>query len=131
MNKNIVCIGAGYIGGPTMAVIAKMNPDRKVVVVDINAEEHVRLAITDPKALANAKLDLADLDGVSYESDPYEAAKDADAILLMTDWAAYPRLDWRRIYESMRKPALVFDTRNCLDAKNLRVLGFNVLNVGK
>ena len=38
MNKNIVCIGAGYIGGPTMAVIAKMNPTRKVVVVDINAE---------------------------------------------------------------------------------------------
>ena len=36
MNKNIVCIGAGYIGGPTMAVIAKMNPGRKVVVVDIN-----------------------------------------------------------------------------------------------
>ena len=38
MNRNIVCIGAGYIGGPTMAVIAKMNPDRKVIVVDINAE---------------------------------------------------------------------------------------------
>ena len=38
MNRSIVCIGAGYIGGPTMAVIAKMNPDRKVVVVDINAE---------------------------------------------------------------------------------------------
>ena len=38
MNKDIVCIGAGYIGGPTMAVIAKMNPDRKVIVVDINAE---------------------------------------------------------------------------------------------
>ena len=36
MNKNIVCIGAGYIGGPTMAVIAKMNPDRKVYVCDIN-----------------------------------------------------------------------------------------------
>ena len=38
MNRNVVCIGAGYIGGPTMAVIAKMNPDRKVIVVDINAE---------------------------------------------------------------------------------------------
>ena len=36
MNKDIVCIGAGYIGGPTMAVIAKMNPDRRVVVVDID-----------------------------------------------------------------------------------------------
>ena len=36
MNRNIVCIGAGYIGGPTMAVIAKMNPDRKVLVTDVN-----------------------------------------------------------------------------------------------
>ena len=131
MNKNIVCIGAGYIGGPTMAVIAKMNPDRKVVVVDINAEEHVRLAITDPKALANAKLDLADLDGVSYEDNLYDAAKDADAILLMTDWAVYRQLDWRRIHDSMRKPALVFDTRNCLEAPKLRAIGFTVLNVGK
>ena len=100
-------------------------------VARLLAEEHVRLAITDPKALANAKLDLADLDGVSYEPDPFEAAKDADAILLMTDWAVYPQLDWRRIYESMRKPALVFDTRNCLDAAKLRALGFKVLNVGK
>ncbi len=36
MNKNILCIGAGYIGGPTMAVIALKNPDRRVTVVDIN-----------------------------------------------------------------------------------------------
>lgn len=36
--KNICCIGAGYVGGPTMAVIAKNNPDIKVTVVDMNAE---------------------------------------------------------------------------------------------
>ena len=100
-------------------------------VARLLAEEHVRLAISDPKALANAKLDLADVDGVTYEDDPYEAAKDADAVLLMTDWKAYPQLDWRRIYDSMRKPALVFDTRNCLDAAGLRGIGFKVLNVGK
>ena len=49
MNKNIVCIGAGYIGGPTMAVIAKMNPDRKVIVVDINRE---RIAAWNSKSYA-------------------------------------------------------------------------------
>lgn len=38
MNRNIACIGAGYIGGPTMAVIAQRNPDRKVIVVDISKE---------------------------------------------------------------------------------------------
>lgn len=35
--KNICCIGAGYVGGPTMAVIAQKNPDIKITVVDINA----------------------------------------------------------------------------------------------
>ncbi len=38
MVKNICCIGAGYVGGPTMAVIALKNPDIRVNVVDINAE---------------------------------------------------------------------------------------------
>ena len=94
-------------------------------------EEHVRLAITDPKALANARKDLADLDGVVYEQDPYLAAEGADAVLLMTDWKEYSALDWTRVYASMRKPALVFDTRNCLDAAALRAIGFKTLNVGK
>jgi UDPglucose 6-dehydrogenase len=38
MNNNILCIGAGYVGGPTMAMIAKMCPHIKVTVVDINQE---------------------------------------------------------------------------------------------
>ena len=102
-------------------------------VVRLLNEEHVRLAITDPKALPNAKKDLADIASASltFVADPYKAAKDADAVLLMTDWAEYPALDWAKIYKSMRKPALVFDTRNCLDAAALRKLGFKVLNVGK
>ena len=94
-------------------------------------EEHVRLTVTDPKAIPNAKTDLAELDGVAYETDPYKAAKDADAVVVMTDWREYPGLDWAKIYKSMRKPALVFDTRNCLDAAALKTLGFKVLNIGK
>lgn len=101
-------------------------------VVRLLNEEHVRLAITDPKALGNAKRDLAGLSGeITFVDDPYAAAAEADAVLLMTDWKLYPSLDWAKIYASMRKPALVFDTRNCLDAAALRALGFKVLNIGK
>ena len=100
-------------------------------VARLLAEEHVRVTVTDPKALDNARRDLADLSGVVYEADEYKAAEGADAIVLMTDWRHYPTLDWRRIYDSMRKPALVFDTRNCLDAAELKQIGFRVLNVGK
>ena len=102
-----------------------------VTVARLLAEEHVRVTVTDPKALDNARRDLADLSGVVYEADEYKAAEGADAIVLMTDWRHYPTLDWRRIYDSMRKPALVFDTRNCLDAAELKRIGFRVLNVGK
>ena len=95
------------------------------------AEEHVRVTVTDPKALDNARRDLSELKDVVYEVDEYKAAADADAVVLMTDWKHYPALDWQMIYDSMRKPALVFDTRNCLDAAALRKIGFKVLNVGK
>ena len=100
-------------------------------VARLLADEHVRLTISDPKALDNAKIDLADLEGVNYELDEYKAVEGADAIVVMTDWRHYPVLDWQRIYDSMRKPALVFDTRNCLDRGELKDIGFKVLNIGK
>ena len=99
-------------------------------VARLLADEHVRLTITDPKALDNARKDLDGIDA-DFTADPYEAAREADAVLLLTDWREYPSLDWKRIYDSMRKPALVFDTRNCLDSAALRALGFKVLNIGR
>ncbi|MCF7566781.1 UDP-glucose 6-dehydrogenase [Sabulilitoribacter arenilitoris] len=48
--KNICCIGAGYVGGPTMAVIAKQCPNIKVTIVDINEE---RIAAWNSKNLDN------------------------------------------------------------------------------
>jgi UDPglucose 6-dehydrogenase len=100
-------------------------------VARLLADEHVRLTITDPKALDNAKKDLADLEGVSYELDEYRAVEGVDAVVVMTDWRHYPTLDWQKIFDSMRKPALVFDTRNCLDGAKLKEIGFKVLNIGK
>ena len=48
--KRICCIGAGYVGGPTMAVIAKNCPDLKIEVVDIN---HERINAWNDKDLDN------------------------------------------------------------------------------
>lgn len=48
--KNICCIGAGYVGGPTMAVIAHKCPDVKVTIVDLNAE---RIAAWNDKDVNN------------------------------------------------------------------------------
>ncbi|SPD72112.1 UDP-glucose 6-dehydrogenase [uncultured Desulfobacterium sp.] len=95
-------------------------------------EERAQLIITDPKALDNAKFDLEGLEGaISYIEDPYEAATGCDAIAVMTEWDVYPKLDFKKIYDSMTKPAFVFDGRNILPHKRLFETGFNVFPVGK
>lgn len=95
-------------------------------------EERADIVITDPYALDNACEDLKDLGGrITYEIDPYAAAKNAHAIAILTEWPQYAQLDYERIYQSMTKPAFLFDGRNLLNHKNLYELGFNVYAIGK
>ncbi len=95
-------------------------------------EERANVVITDPKALQNARKDLADcLSQVTFTEDPYEAAAGAHAIALMTEWNLYATLDYRRIFDGMEKPAFIFDGRNILDHRKLYEMGFNVFPLGK
>jgi UDPglucose 6-dehydrogenase len=94
--------------------------------------ERAHLVITDPKALANARQDLGGADGdVAFEVDPYVAADGAHAIAVLTGWEVYKTLDYRRIFDSMVKPAFLFDGRNILDHEALFEIGFNVFSIGK
>ncbi len=95
-------------------------------------EEKANVAITDPKALDNARLDLAGLAGnVDFVESPYEAARGAHALAIMTEWELYASLDWKKIYQSMEKPAFLFDGRNLLQHEPLYKIGFNVYPLGK
>jgi UDPglucose 6-dehydrogenase len=95
-------------------------------------EERARVAISDPKALDNARIDMASsAELLDFIEDPYEAAKGAHAIAIMTEWALYRSLDWEKIYSSMEKPAFVFDGRNILEHERLYSIGFNVYPLGR
>lgn len=94
--------------------------------------EHANLAIYDPKAIPNARIDLGDVKaGVEYCSDPYEAVRGAHAIVLITDWKEFTAYDYRKIFDLMEKPAFIFDGRNLLDHEKLYETGFNVYPLGK
>jgi UDPglucose 6-dehydrogenase len=95
-------------------------------------EEKAQIVITDPKALGNAQADLQGLNGkLSYIEDPYPAANGCDAIAVVTEWDIYKNIDYKKIYQSMRKPAFIFDGRNILDHQELFKIGFNVYPIGK
>ena len=95
-------------------------------------EERAKVVISDPKALDNAKIDLAnDVEKLEFIADPYEAAKGAHAIAIMTEWKEYKTLDYKKIYANMERPSFIFDGRNILNHKELFKLGFNVFPLGQ
>ena len=98
--------------------------------------EKALLVVHDPRVSAEAvALAFTRDDGseslVSAEADPYAAMHGAHAVLVLTEWEEFTRLDYQRVYDSMQKPAFVFDGRNLLDHKALREIGFIVYGIGK
>jgi len=63
--------------------------------------------------------------------DPYEAAEGSHAIAVLTEWDEFKDLDYERIFQSMLKPAFVFDGRNILNLEKLQSIGFEVFGIGK
>jgi UDPglucose 6-dehydrogenase len=61
---------------------------------------------------------------------PYDVAKDAEALVIATEWTDFKNLDWVRIRESMRTP-LVFDGRNLMDPAEMISLGFEYYSMGR
>lgn len=68
---------------------------------------------------------------VKVHTSPYEAAQNAHAIALLTEWDEFKTYDWQQIYNDMFKPAFVFDGRNILSADKLTGIGFEVTSIGK
>jgi UDPglucose 6-dehydrogenase len=62
--------------------------------------------------------------------DPYVAAKDSDAVVVLTEWPEFRALDWLRLYDIARAPVVV-DTRNLLDPDVPRRAGFSWIGLGR
>jgi UDPglucose 6-dehydrogenase len=82
----------------------------------------------DPEALAEAQRIFGDR--VHYHRVNYDAIKDADALLVVTEWNEFRRPDFARMRQLMRRP-VVFDGRNIYDPNQMRDLGFIYYSVGR
>jgi UDPglucose 6-dehydrogenase len=67
---------------------------------------------------------------ITMHTDPYEALKGAHCLACLTEWDMFAKLDFQRVYESMTKPAFVFDGRNILPRDALKKIGFEVYSIG-
>uniref|UniRef100_A0A7S2J944 UDP-glucose 6-dehydrogenase n=1 Tax=Haptolina brevifila TaxID=156173 RepID=A0A7S2J944_9EUKA len=96
--------------------------------------EKANIAIYDPKVSREqiySDLGKETIDTVEIDDDAYIACAGAHAVAILTEWDEFKTLDFQRIYDSMQKPAFMFDGRNIVNLEELEAMGFDCWAVGK
>jgi UDPglucose 6-dehydrogenase len=99
-----------------------------IEIIKLLLSEGCSIKVFDPEALDNLKNDL-NLN-VTYCKNSYEAAKNSDAIIIVTEWNTFRELDLKKIHGLMNHP-LLMDLRSIYSEKNLVENGFNYFIIGK
>ncbi|KAI8907910.1 UDP-glucose/GDP-mannose dehydrogenase family, NAD binding domain-containing protein [Gorgonomyces haynaldii] len=111
-----------------------------ITLVEYFLKENAHIHIYDPKVTKEqVRMDLVTDEQsaavfqkrVKIYNDPYQSCKDADAVVVVTEWDEFKQYDYQKIYDNMNKPAFLFDGRSILDHKQLANIGFRVEAVGK
>jgi UDPglucose 6-dehydrogenase len=88
--------------------------------------EGSRIQAYDPEAMEKARKEIPD---VTYCQDAYEAAKGTDAVLLLTEWEEFRKVDWSRLATLVERP-LIIDGRNALSREDVVSNGFHYIGIG-
>ncbi|HEV2997884.1 MAG TPA: UDP-glucose/GDP-mannose dehydrogenase family protein [Solirubrobacteraceae bacterium] len=99
----------------SLVLSARLNADgARVSAYDPIAEEQARVLVS----------------GLTFADSALEAVRDADAVVLVTEWAEFSALDWAEVAEAMRG-TLVIDGRNALDPEAVRGAGLTYEGIGR
>ncbi len=136
----------GNISGKRIVILgfafkADTNDTRNSPSIKISRQllaEDATLVINDPKvekqgitrALNISNDDLENKSNIIFEDDINKAIENADAVLIMTEWDIYKRLDWKKLQNKMRKPSWVFDTRATILETNIKETNLNFWQLG-
>lgn len=112
-----------------------------IYVADHLLNEQAEIAVYDPKVSTqqvyadlnylNTRNEEENESLVTTYSDPYEAVKNSHAVAIMTEWDEFKTYDWQKIYDSMLKPAFIFDGRNIINKEEVTKIGFTYYAIGQ
>lgn len=134
MAQKISAALGGEISGKKIALLGlafKANTDDiryspAIVIARELAKSGAKISAHDFEAIENSKRELAEFKNIEFCADLYQATKDADLIVIATEWPKYRELDFNKI--SCRK---IVDLRNLFDAQKMKDLGFEYSFIGQ
>jgi UDPglucose 6-dehydrogenase len=101
-----------------------------MVVIGKLLEAGASVAVYDPAAMERARAVLPPSDKLRYAESVYDAATDADAVLILTDWKEFASIDLTRLNQVIRFP-IVIDGRNLYKPQDMADHGFTYMSVGR
>lgn len=131
-DKNIGVLGLAFKpntddirSAPALDLIKALHAEgAKIRMYDPKAQEKTRQVLEKDY---NTSVITSDF---KFCSDPYEACKGADCLLVVTEWDEFKELDFVKVKKLLKRP-LVIDGRNIYDHRNLQKLGFTYIGVGR
>ena len=93
--------------------------------------QELLLACTDMSGHLTEKDRWLVENNISIANDCYEAADDAHAIAVLTEWDQFKALDFEKVHASMHRQSFLFDGRNLLDQAAMDAIGFEMHSIGK
>lgn len=135
MAMRVIEACGGDVEGKRIAVLGlsfKPNTDDmreapSLEIIPILQDEGAKIAVFDPVAMEEAKKHF---EGLEWCADSYEAAKDADALVIITEWNEFRALSLSRIGESMKEKRMI-DMRNIYKPEDMRERGFHYVSIGR
>ena len=123
--KKLAVLGLAFKGGTD-----DIRESPAIIVIRKLIEAGCTIVAYDPVAMDKTKTVLPSSNTMQYAPDPYAAAADADALLLLTDWADFGRLDLDLLKEQLRFP-IVIDGRNLYTPSHMLDNGFTYISMGR
>jgi UDPglucose 6-dehydrogenase len=99
-----------------------------LVVIEELLQAGAKCQVHDPEALENARAFFGDR--VSYHKTNYAALKDADALLILTEWNEFRHPNFQRIKAELKEP-VIFDGRNLYDPDLMKALDLRYYSIGR
>ncbi len=135
MGRKVIAAVGGDIRGKKVGVLGltfKPNTDDMrdspaIAVIQTLQDAGAKVTAYDPEGMANAK---PLIDGIDYAQGPYEAAQDAEALVIVTEWNQFRALDMARLKNIMKSPILI-DLRNIYRADEVMAHGFSYSSIGR
>jgi UDPglucose 6-dehydrogenase len=122
-NKRLAVLGLAFKGGTD-----DVRESPAIEIIQNLLKEGSKIIAFDPAAMKNAKEILGD--NIDYASDPYSAAKGADALLILTEWKEFATLDLPRLRDLLNYP-IVLDGRNLYRPEVMAEAMLNYYSVGR